>query len=75
MTLVRRRVSRRDTVQRVDSIDQDHEDVSIILHGLDDLRPLVIDLCRVAKAVGFPNVAYLRAKSQWPGLSISVDPL
>jgi hypothetical protein len=38
VTLVRRRVSRRDTVQRVDSIDQDHEDVSIILHGPVDMR-------------------------------------
>ncbi len=74
-TSVRRRVSRRDTMQRVDSIDQDHEDVSIVLHGLDELCPLVIDVYRSSKAAEFPSVAQLRAKPQWPGLSISVDPL
>jgi hypothetical protein len=61
---VRRRLSGRDTMQRVDSIDQNHEDVSIVLHCLDELCPLVIDVYRSAKAVEFLSVAQLRAKSQ-----------
>ena len=68
---VLRRLSRRDTMQRVDSIDQDHEDVSIVLHGFDELRPLVIDVYRSAKAAEFPSVAQLRAKS--PDLEVASD--
>ena len=70
-TSVRGRVSRRDTMQRVDSIDQDHENVSIVLHGLDELRPLVIDVYRSAKAAEFLRVAQLRAKS--PDLEVASD--
>ena len=70
-TSVRRWLSRRDTMQRVDSIDQDHEDVSIVLHGLDELRPLVIDVYRSAKAAEFLSVAQLRAKP--PDLEVASD--
>ena len=51
-------------MQRVDSIDQDHENVSIVLHSLDEFRPLVIDVYRSAKAAEFLSVAQLRTKSQ-----------
>ena len=70
-TSVRGRVSRRDTMQRVDSIDQDHEDVSIVLHSFDELRPLVIDVYRSAKAVEFLSVAQLRAKP--PDFEVAPD--
>jgi len=70
-TSVRCWLSRRDTMQRVDSIDQDHEDVSIVLHGLDELRPLVIDVYRSAKAAELPSVAQFRAKP--PDLEVASD--
>ena len=70
-TSVRRRLSGCDTMQRVDSIDQDHEDVSIVLHGLDELRPLVIDVYRSAKAAELPSVAQFRTKP--PDLEVASD--